>query len=271
MRENRLSRKEARRDPGAPRSKRVPGTHGSQGVELADVFKQALGNISGGRVLDVATGEGGFVGLLARELEHYTAIVGIDLSQCAVETAQRSFDQANIRFAQMDAECLAFRNESFDTVNISASLHHLANVPRVLAEMKRVLKRGGHLILSEMHRDGQAEPQRTAVYIHHWAAEVDTALGASHDKTFARQQIIDWAKNMGLCDIVCYDFYDVDSDPMDEAFIHQVERYMERFICRGAGLSSHKALQQRGEELRQRLYHVGVQREPVLIIVGTKP
>jgi ubiquinone/menaquinone biosynthesis C-methylase UbiE len=271
MREDRLPLQEARRDPGAPRSGRVPGTHESQGVELADLFKQALGDISGGRVLDVATGEGGFVGLLAKELRHYTAIVGIDLSQSAVETAQRSFEQANIRFVQMDAECLAFRNESFDTVNISASLHHLANVPRVLGEMKRVLKRGGNLILSEMHRDGQGEPQRTAVYIHHWAAEVDTALGTSHNKTFARQQIVDWVEALGWCDIVCYDFGDVNSDPMDKAFIRQVERYMERFIRRGEGLSSHKALQQRGEELRRRLYHVGVQREPVLIIVGTKP
>jgi ubiquinone/menaquinone biosynthesis C-methylase UbiE len=41
-------------------------------------FRQALGGISCGRVLEVATGEGGFIQTLAENLKSYVEIVGID-------------------------------------------------------------------------------------------------------------------------------------------------------------------------------------------------
>ena len=115
---------------GAPRPQRTA---------LVDVLNQALSRVSGGRVLDVATGEGGFVELLVGGLESYTQIVGVDASERAVGVARRTFDQAEIHFIQMDAERLGFKGGCFEVVNTSGSLHHLANVPRVLAEMKRVL------------------------------------------------------------------------------------------------------------------------------------
>jgi len=64
----------------------------------------------------------------------------------------------------MNAERMDFANESFDTVSISASLHHLPNIQQVLAEISRVLKPGGNFILAEMHRDGQTAAELTSVY-----------------------------------------------------------------------------------------------------------
>jgi ubiquinone/menaquinone biosynthesis C-methylase UbiE len=75
----------------------------------------------------------------------------------------------------MDAERLCFEDDSFDTVAISASLRHLSHIQRVLDEMVRVLKPGGHFIAAEMHRDGQTEAELTSVYLHQWVAQVDTA------------------------------------------------------------------------------------------------
>ena len=46
----------------------------------------------------------------------------------------------------MNAENLQFEDESFDTVCIPHSLHHLASINKVLAEMKRVLKKYGNFI-----------------------------------------------------------------------------------------------------------------------------
>jgi len=136
--------------------------------------------------------------------------------------------------------------------------------------MKRVLEPGGHFVISEMHRDGQTEPQLTAVCIHHWAAEIDTALGVRHNRTLARQEFVDFVESLGLCDLEFYDFVDIDSDPTDEATMKQVESYVDRFIQRVEELSDYKALKQRGEGLCRRLHDVGVQREPVLIVTGKK-
>jgi ubiquinone/menaquinone biosynthesis C-methylase UbiE len=184
---------------------------------MPDLFRQALGRISGGRVLDVATAQGGFVGILLDNLREYTEIIGVDVDEEALQTARATFGQDNLRFVQMDAEHLGFVGQSFDSVNVSASLHHVENVPHVLAEMVRVLKPGGHLIVSEMHCDGETEAQLTTVYLHQWVAAVDTALGLGHYGTLARQDILDLVGALGLCDVAWYDFSDTGSDAMEPA------------------------------------------------------
>ncbi|MBU0492583.1 MAG: methyltransferase domain-containing protein [Chloroflexi bacterium] len=235
-----------------------------------NIFEPILGNMVGGRVLDVATREGGFVQILTGNLKNYTEMVGIDISEHAIEVARSTFDQENIQFIRMDAEQLDFEDESFDTVSISASLHHLANIPQVLVEVKRVLKTGGHFIIAEMHRDGQTEAQLTTVYLHHWVAEVDSALGIIHNHTLARQEFADYMRKLGWCDIAFYDFSDMELDPMDEATISELEGLIDKNILRAAGVSSYTALKRRGEELYRRLREVGVQREPVLVVVAKK-
>ncbi len=222
-------------------------------------------------MLDVATGEGGFIALLQAYLKDYTNIIGVDTDATAVETARRALHQAHIQFLQMDGAYLAFADASFDTVDISASLHHLADVNRILAEMARVLRPGGNLIVAEMHRDAQTEPQLTAVHIHHWAAQVDAALGVSHCKTLARHELVDHVERLGMGDITCYDLVDTDSDPLDPAATKGVEGYLDRFMGRARVAEDYRALRQRGEALRRRLYDVGAQREPVLIITAQKP
>ena len=51
--------------------------------------RRILGHIHGGRVLDVATGRGGFIGFLADGLADYDEIVGIELDESADRTSRR--------------------------------------------------------------------------------------------------------------------------------------------------------------------------------------
>ncbi len=233
-----------------------------------DIFKRALGNISGGRVLDVATQEGGFVTILMENLESYTEITGIDCNEEAIKAANSTFEQENIHFTPMDAEHLDFEDESFDTVNVSASLHHLANVPRVLAEMKRVLRPRGHFIVSEMHRDAQTEAQLTIVQLHHWAAEIDTALGIPHNRTLSRQEIVDVVAALDLDEVVYHD--SGDPDPVDEENIERIKDVIDERIQRAEGLPGYEAFERRGRNIERRLHEVGGQWEPVVVVVGEK-
>jgi SAM-dependent methyltransferase len=237
--------------------------------EEMNILKQALGSLTGGKVLDVASGEGDFIRTLVGNLKSYVEVIGIDIIEYT-KAAGSIFYAEDVRFMQMDAERLGFGDQSFDTVSISSSLHHLENIPQCVGEMKRVLKSGGHLIIRETHRDIQAEPQLTDMYIHHWVAEVDSALGYTHNRTFARQELIDLAEGLGLCNVEFYDLSNTDSDPMNEAAIKESEEVIERYMRHAEELSGHKALRKRGEELRRRLRRVGVQWEPELIIVGEK-
>jgi len=239
-------------------------------VSIEDIFELALSKVAGGRVIDIATGEGGFVRILAQNLKSYAQIIGVDASERAIKAAQSACSQENIRFIPMDAEQLGFDDESFDTLSISASLHHLADIPQVLAEAQRVLKPGGHFIVAEMHRDAQTKAQLTVVTLHHWVAKVDTALGILHNSTLTRQELVDHSKSLGSYNVTCYDFSDTASDPMDETKIIELESLIDRNIARAKGLSDYEALKQRGEQIRQRLRDVGIQREPVIVITGEK-
>ena len=106
MKADRPSSKETGKDPGTPSPEQANPAPKSQGVNLLDLFKQVLGNISGGRVLDVATGEGGFIELLARQLKNYSAIIGIDIDERVLATASSSRNQENIRFIQWTGSSL---------------------------------------------------------------------------------------------------------------------------------------------------------------------
>ena len=238
------------------------------------VIERILSGIEGGRVLDVATQEGHFAQVLKGYLKSYTEIVGISKSHPVgdpkIESARSAFGAANIRFFVMDADRLDFEDACFDTVNISASLHHLSNIPRVLSEMVRVLKPGGYFILEEMHRDGHTEAELTSVYLHEWVAEVDSALGNLHHRTLARQEFADYAAGLGLRDTAIYYDNQVDSDPKEQARIEQLDDLIERTLQRAESASNVNELKERGEQLRQRLHKIGAQREPIIIIVGVK-
>lgn len=235
-----------------------------------DTIAGVLRGIDGGRVLDVATQQGRFAQILIENLRDYTEIVGVDIDEQAIKAAREALGQGNVQFLVMNAEQLDFEAESFDTVSISASLHHLQNIQRVLEEMKRVLKPNGHFIIIEMHREGQTEAELTSIHLHHWAAEVDTALGRPHSSTLTRQELADYVASMGLRDVEFHDYNDRDSDPMEGERIELLASAIERIIQRAEGASNGRELQGQGEKLRRRLHEVGAQGEPIVMIAGRK-
>jgi SAM-dependent methyltransferase len=236
-----------------------------------NAFEKLFANLDGGKVLDVATGEGGYISIFKRYLKSYTIILGVDSSRNVLSIAQPNHENHTIHFVQMDAEQLGFRSGEFDTVNISASLHHLENVTRVLDEMVRALRPGGKFILTEMHRDGTTTAQFNAIRIHHWAAVVDTSLGNLHDRTFARDEMLDFIENLNLRIIQIQDFPNADSDPMDDKAIKSVAGYIDRYMQRAQKAPGAESLIHQGEELRDSLRENGLHREPVLLVLAEKP
>jgi len=131
-------------------------TSGATGI------RKKLQGISGGKILDVATGCGDFINTLMKMLKSYDYFVGIEISEKDLKSAKKQFEGQPVEFLEMDAGYMKFEDNSFDTVCISYSLHHLENIDRVLAEMKRVLKPDGYFVVQEEFIDGeQNEAQKT--------------------------------------------------------------------------------------------------------------
>jgi ubiquinone/menaquinone biosynthesis C-methylase UbiE len=157
-----------------------------------------LRELSGGRVLDVATGDGDFIRTLEQALMDFDSFTGIDVSEEQIERARKN-EAKGVSFIAMNAEDLEFPDNSFDTVCIASSLHHLEDVERVLSEMRRDLRPGGRLIVQEMFSDGdQTEAQLSDILSHNMDADIDQALGATHRRTFTRGEILGLIEGSGF-------------------------------------------------------------------------
>ena len=229
--------------------------------------KDLIGHIFGGKVLDVATGNGGFIHFLLEGLKDYEEIIGIDTKEGVGAVFTEQFADKPIRYQQMDAAQMAFADESFDTVCISNSLHHMPDLSRTLSEMMRVLKSGGYLIALEMYCDNQTQTQMTHVQLHHWWGAVDRSQGVSHNETFRREEILELVAGLGLAEMRVNELSALGENPHDPAILAEINPVIDRYIQRAEG---HPELQARGEELRQRLEKVGFDGAASLLIVGGK-
>lgn len=100
-----------------------------------------------GEVLEVAIGTG-------LNLEHYpgdVALTGVDLSPAMLEIAQRRARELGrpVDLRRGDAEALEFTAASFDSVLCTFSLCSIPDDRRAVAEMIRVLRPGGALLLAD--------------------------------------------------------------------------------------------------------------------------
>lgn len=238
---------------------------------IEPIFAQIFGPIHAGRVLDVATGRGGFVEILVQHLHSFDEIFGVDVQAAsAADFAEKFHPPSKIHFHQMDAAHLAFPDACFDTVCISNSLHHLPHPRRVLMEMLRVLRPGGRLLLCEMYRDGQTETQQTHVLLHHWWAAIDTAQGVTHYPTFTRQQLIGFLEDLSLDNLALHDLRDMSDNPLDVSNIAFLDQIIDRYITRSQGLPNSQDLQEQGEALRQRVHNLGYHDASALLAIGQK-
>ena len=236
----------------------------------ADRMKEYFKHISGGRVLDVATGGGGFVQFLKDSLKDYSEIIGVDVPSTRLAGTQEKFAGDPIWFIGMNAAALAFDAASFDTVTIANSLHHLDDVDGVLREMYRVLRPGGRIIVVEMFRDNQTPAQLSHVLLHHWWARVNRLEGIVHYPTMTRQQIIGHIRKLGLQSVETIDYADPDADPHDRRTLEEIEKIINEYLAKIENDPGHADLYRDGKSLLERAYKVGFAWASEVIITGIK-
>ena len=94
----------------------------------------------GKSVLDIGCNKGYGTELLAANASN---VIGVDVSQKAIETARNGCQNTKIEFQTIDGKNLPFENDTFDVVVGCQVIEHIADVSSFMTEVTRVLLPGG--------------------------------------------------------------------------------------------------------------------------------
>jgi demethylmenaquinone methyltransferase/2-methoxy-6-polyprenyl-1,4-benzoquinol methylase len=107
----------------------------------------------GESALDVCCGTGDLAFELARRAGPYGRVIGSDFSERMLDLARaKQADRGveGLRFEWADALDLTYDDEAFDAVTVGFGVRNLADLERGIAEMTRVLRPAGRLVILEI-------------------------------------------------------------------------------------------------------------------------
>lgn len=230
-----------------------------------------------GRIIDLACGTGSFTQVLHEVLPEYELMVGMDVDPDLLEEAEDRFADTYIngelplRFLRGDARDIRFPSGAFDLSAMSNGLHHVANVPGALGEIRRVTAPGGRIVLHEMVRDGLSPEQEVARDLHHFKARVDRIYGVSHRPTYSREEIDAFLRPLGLRTLHRREYLPGDEDGEPEPSIEERVDFVEGYAELVQGLPAYPGLRREADRLVHRLRSLGFSYPPQLLLVLEKP
>lgn len=168
---------------------------------------RAIAPRPGMRVLDLAAGTGASSAVLTARGAHVTAA---DFSEgMLVEGRRRHAGNPLIDFVWADATELPFEDDGFDAATISYGLRNVSDPKRALAEMRRVVKPGGQVVIAEFSRPsalvrgpyrfyGRNVLPRVAGVINPRAATAYSYLNESIEAWPDQEELAAWMREAGF-------------------------------------------------------------------------
>ena len=101
-------------------------------------------------MLDIATGTGDFA-IMAAQMLAPQKLIGADISEGMMDIGRQKVKKAGLDgVISFEREALTYADDTFDAVTAAFGIRNFANLDKGLAEMCRVLKKGGHLSIVEL-------------------------------------------------------------------------------------------------------------------------
>ena len=173
-----------------------------------DKLRQELSSLHIEKALDIATRDGAFAKEMYAGFGSCREITALDRSDKMFEKGREKCAGMPVNFVIGDACHMDFEDNTFDVVAIGNSLHHIPDLAALLSEIKRVVKPGGLILLSEMYNDGQPKASLTHWILHDIDCTMHTNDGIYQHPTYSKSEILWLARNASLtvektlCDLI---------------------------------------------------------------------
>ncbi len=126
---------------------------------MREIAVQMLAPAPGERLLEIGFGTGHVLVELARAVGPTGQVVGLDLSENMVAQARELLERENLTdratLERGDAEDLPYASDSFDGIFtcFTLELFDTPQIPRVLAQCRRVLRPGGRIVVASVSKE----------------------------------------------------------------------------------------------------------------------
>lgn len=138
--------------------------------------------------LDIGTGTGHTAAQVAK---YASRVYGLDPAEGMLEAAREAYGELEgVAFVSGTSEETGFPNETFDLVTARHTLHHHPNLPKTLLEIRRVLKRGGRLVLVD-----EVTPHAEVAA---WFHELETTRDPTHVRASSMEEWRESIREAGL-------------------------------------------------------------------------
>ncbi len=182
--------------------------------ETVDTLVELVPREPDARWVDLACGPGVITRAVAQRV---ASVVGVDLTPAMVAEAERRTREenlANVSFELGDCTALELDDGVFDGAITRLSLHHIPVPGRVVAEMARVVRPGGWVLISDLVADRDTEATR-------WREEVERLRDPSHWACRPMTELREMGAEAGL--------------EHDHEELVQVEIDFDEWLARGSG------------------------------------
>lgn len=157
---------------------------------------KAIAPKPGERILDIAAGTGTSSVAIAKS---GAEVVALDFSQGMIEEGKKRHPQ--LEFVQGDALKLPFKANTFDAVTVSFGLRNFEDPRKALAEMYRVTKPGGRVVICEFSKPSRALLRAGyGFYLKHVMPKIVNVSGLKQDAyKYLSESIQEWPDQLTLC------------------------------------------------------------------------
>jgi ubiquinone/menaquinone biosynthesis C-methylase UbiE len=123
------------------------------------VFDTLLESPDNAKILELGCGHGLLWRENASRIPAGWDVTLSDLSPGMLDAAWRNLvvTGRTFKFKEIDAQAIPYENETFDAVIANHMLYHVPDRPKAIAEIKRVLKPGGHLVATTLGKNHMKE------------------------------------------------------------------------------------------------------------------